>query len=276
MEERLRQRWIHRGAHIREVIEGRLLSTVYQPAFDLRDRQVIGIEALARFGQDSDRPPSKWFSEAADVDLLPELELEAIRRAFSAIELLPAPAFLSVNLSPSTIVTGAVEDLVSTDLHGRLVIEIAEHAPVKDYEALRKAMTPLRAMGVRLAVDDFGAGISSLRHVLKLEPDIVKLDIKLTRNIHQDMGSQAIAAGLITFAQRTRAVVVAEGIETEAELYTLRALGATLGQGYLLGRPMVPGALARFIERNQAEPGGTRADGAAGAPRRGQTPSPTS
>ena len=265
VEERVRLRWLSRGSNIREVIDGHLLSAVYQPAFDLSNGRVVGAEALARFGQDSDRPTSKWFSEAANVDLLPELELAAIRRAFSAIQLLPQPAFLSVNLSPATIVTGAVQDLVSAELHQRLVVEISERAPVKDYEALRKAMAPLRAIGVRLAVDDFGSGMYSLGHVLKLEPDIVKLDIKLTRNIHQEMGNQAIAAGLIAFAHRTRAMVIAEGIETEAELYTLRAMGVTVGQGYLLGRPMAPSTLASFIKSTQAEGGGKWTSGVDGA-----------
>ena len=246
LDSRLKQRWISREAPVREVIDGHLLLPVFQPAFDLRDRRIVGVEALARIGTDS---PLKWFSEAADVGLLPELELEAIRRAFSVIKLLPAPAFLAVNLSPSTILTGAVDALVTTRLHGRLVIEVAEHALVRDYAELQRALAPLRAKGVRLAVDDFGSGASSLRHVLKLEPDIVKLDIKLTRNIHQNLGSQAIAAGLIAFAQRTRATVVAEGIETEAELLTLTALGATIGQGYLLAKPMVAAALGRLIAR---------------------------
>jgi EAL domain-containing protein (putative c-di-GMP-specific phosphodiesterase class I)/DNA-binding NarL/FixJ family response regulator len=276
VEERLRQRWIRRGEHIREAIDGHLLSRVFQPVFDLRGRRVVGAEALARFGQDSDGAPSTWFSDAADVDLLPELELEAISGAFSAVELLPRAAFVSVNLSPVTILTGAVEELISTDLHGRVVIEISERAPVRDYEALARAMNRLRVIGVRLAVDDFGSGTSGLRHVLKLEPDMVKLHIKLTRSIDQELGSQAIVAGLIAFAQRTGATVVATGIETEAELYTLRALGATLGQGYLLGRPMAPSALARFIQRTQVTSGGTRADGAPGGLSRSHTPPTTS
>ena len=256
---KVRARWEQRGEQIREVIQGDRLSAVYQPIFDLRDRRVVGAEALARFGQDSPRPTISWFREAEDADLLAELELEAIRRAISAGSSLAAPAFLSVNLSPKTILAGGLPQLVPRKLAARLVVEIADHATVTDYAAFARALAPLRKAGVRLAVDDFGSGASSLRHVLLLAPDIVKLDIKLTRGIHLDLGLQAIAAGLIAFAQKTGATVIAEGIETDSELYTLRALGADLGQGYLLARPMVAGALKRFLGQagSPARPGAT-------------------
>lgn len=247
IDDRLRARWGHRGDKIREVIQGDRLSAVYQPVFDLRNGSVVGAEALARFGQESPRPTTSWFREAEDADLLPELELAAIRRAVAVGNNLPPPAFLSVNLSPRTIVTGAFEGIVTAKLRGRLVVEVADHATVADYAVLSQAMAPLRKLGVRLAVDDFGSGASSLRHVLLLEPDIVKLDIKLTRGIHQDPGMQAIAAGLVAFAQRLGATVIAEGIETSEELYTLRALGVNLGQGYLLARPMNAAGLKRFL-----------------------------
>ena len=249
VDEKVRARWQQHGDQIREVIQGDRLSAVYQPIFDLRDRSVVGAEALARFGQDSPRPTISWFREAEDADMLPELELEAIRRAIGAGSSLAAPAFLSVNLSPRTIMSGGLLSLIPRKLAERLVVEIADQATVSDYGAFATALAPLRAAGVRVAVDDFGSGASSLRHVLMLSPDIVKLDIKLTRGIHLDLGLQAIAAGLIAFAQKIGASVIAEGIETDSELYTLRALGANLGQGYLLARPMVAGALKRFLDR---------------------------
>jgi DNA-binding NarL/FixJ family response regulator len=151
-EERWRSRWLHRGDHIRRIIEGDRLSSVYQPILALRNRDIAGAEALARFGQDSPNSPARWFTEADDADLLPELELEAIRRALSAVDLLPPTAFLSVNLSPRTILTGAVEGLLTDELRGRLVVEVADHAPVPDYAAFARAMAPLRAAGTRLAV----------------------------------------------------------------------------------------------------------------------------
>jgi EAL domain-containing protein (putative c-di-GMP-specific phosphodiesterase class I) len=90
---------------------------------------------------------------------------------------------------------------------------------------------------VRLAVDDAGSGYAGLQHLLEIQPDIMKLDIALVRSVDVDPGRRALIASMITFAHKTGCTVLAEGIETQAELDTLRALGVTLGQGYLLGRP---------------------------------------
>ena len=118
------------------------------------------------------------------------------------------------------------------------MIEITEHAPVADYDALAQAIRPLRAHGVRLAVDDAGAGFASLRHILRLSPDVIKLDRALTAEIDSDAPREALAAALILFASRIGSTVVAEGIEREEELRTLRNLGVLYGQGYYLARPL--------------------------------------
>ena len=106
-----------------------------------------------------------------------------------------------------------------------------------DYEALNAAIRRMRARGIRLAVDDAGSGFASLRHILQLSPDIIKIDITLTHNVYMDPARRAVAAGLISFANELGAVVVAEGIQSGDELDTLRSMGARLGQGYYLGRP---------------------------------------
>jgi EAL domain-containing protein (putative c-di-GMP-specific phosphodiesterase class I) len=119
----------------------------------------------------------------------------------------------------------------------RVVLEITEHTTVEDYAKLHEVLRPLRERGMRLSIDDAGAGYSSFRHILRLRPDFIKLDISLTRDIDSDRGRRALAAALIGFARETGAELIAEGVETESELATLRKLGVHKAQGYLLGRP---------------------------------------
>ena len=119
----------------------------------------------------------------------------------------------------------------------RVVLELTEHMPVEDYTALNAALAPLRAQGARLAVDDTGAGFASLRHILDLRPDIIKLDIGIIRDIDSDPRRAAVARMMTSFAHDQGVDVIAEGVETPAERDTLLDLGGRLGQGYLFGRP---------------------------------------
>jgi EAL domain-containing protein (putative c-di-GMP-specific phosphodiesterase class I) len=111
---------------------------------------------------------------------------------------------------------------------------------------VESVLRPLRSDGLRLAVDDAGAGYASFRHILKLAPDIIKLDMSLTRHIDTNRSCRALASALIRFAAETGSTVVAEGVETDAELHALRELGVVKMQGYLLGRPMTIESAARL------------------------------
>jgi EAL domain-containing protein (putative c-di-GMP-specific phosphodiesterase class I) len=117
------------------------------------------------------------------------------------------------------------------------VVEITEHEQVDDYDALFGALARLRALGVRIAIDDAGAGYASLRHTLALDPDIVKVDIALTSAIDTDRAKRALTSALISFADEMDITIVAEGIETEASLRTLVDLGVRYGQGFHIARP---------------------------------------
>lgn len=209
---------------------------VFQPIVDLPERVVRGYEALARFDIEPARPPDLWFAEAQEVGLLRELEMAAIRNAIAAAEELDGAAYLSLNISPATLLSGDM-GMVELGRPRPYLVEVTEHAAVPDYDLLARALRDLRARGMRLAVDDAGAGYASLRHILRLSPEVIKLDISLTRGIDGDEALQAMAAAFIAFAARTRTTIIAEGIETEAELGTLVDLGVHMGQGYLLGRP---------------------------------------
>lgn len=210
----------------------------YQPIYRLHDESVAGFECLARFEAEPYRSPDQWFAEAGEVGLAEELEIALARKALEALAELPKDVLLAVNFSPATITTEAFSRLFATLPLERVVLEVTEHAAVANYAELSARLHPFRLRGLRLAVDDAGAGHSSFRHVLDLRPDTIKLDMSLTRNIDRDRGRQALAGALSMFGRAMGSQIVAEGVESEAELDTLRRVGVTKVQGYLTGRPM--------------------------------------
>jgi len=140
-------------------------------------------------------------------------------------------------MSPATAASPRFAALLEPYPVERVVLEVTEHARVEDYEGLRAALREMRRMGVRLAVDDAGAGFASLRHILRLDPDLIKVDMSLTQNIDRERANRALAAGLIAFASEIDAQIVAEGIETKTEVEALRGLGVAYGQGLYLAAP---------------------------------------
>ena len=222
---------------IDDLLARRTMRVVYQPVVDLVTGTVRGVEALARF-DDLSRTTEQWFTAARHVQRGAELELHAARMALAQ-----RPAThpeLWLNLSASVLASPAAQEMLAAHDVSRLVLEVSEHEQVSDYAALRSLLTPLRARGLLLAVDDAGAGFASLRHVLELAPDVVKLDISLVCDLAEDPSRQALVVALVAFCRDAGALVVAEGVENEGQLAALRAAGVGLGQGYHLGRP-VPG-----------------------------------
>jgi len=213
------------------------LTMVFQPVGDLIAGDVVGAEALARFACEPHRPPNEWFAEAGDIGRGAELELTAIAAALAQLPNLPPDVFLAVNASPATAITPGFDALLARYPAERIVLELTEHTQVDDYGALLDALDRLRGQGMRIAVDDTGAGYASFHHLLRLRPDIIKLDITLTRGIEADPIRRALAAALVTFATEIGATVIAEGIETADELAALRSIGIPWGQGYHLARP---------------------------------------
>ncbi|MCQ4296933.1 EAL domain-containing protein [Pseudomonas stutzeri] len=223
---------------IEAILAERSYRVVYQPIVHLVENRIVGHEALARFSVEPQRTPDKWFAEAGQVGLQQDLEVALIEEALLGFDQLPADNYLSLNVSPDTILAGALDEVLAGRPLARLMLEVTEHASVQDYSLLAEALEPLRSKGLRLAVDDAGAGYASFRHILKLKPDVIKLDSSLIRNVDSDTGCRALAAALIRFADETGCKVVAEGVETQEELAMLRRLEVNKAQGYLLGRPM--------------------------------------
>jgi len=223
---------------IERAIEGHGRSMVYQPIVELDGHRVIGMEALARFAADGESwPIPRWFTEAAGVGLGTELELACNRSALADLARIAPDRYVSINLSHRTAESETLLELLDAVDASRVVIEITEHEAVEDYDRATRSLQRLRERGVRVAIDDAGAGFASLRHILLIDPEIIKLDISLTSGIDSDSRRRALAAALITFAEEMDIAVVAEGIETDLEHAALQALGVQLGQGYFIGRP---------------------------------------
>jgi EAL domain-containing protein (putative c-di-GMP-specific phosphodiesterase class I) len=161
----------------------------------------------------------------------------AVRAALAALPAMPDGAYLAVNVSPATLMDPSLVALLSSHACDRVIVELTEHARVEDYDDIGVAVQRLRELGVRLAIDDAGAGFSSFQHILQLRPELIKLDRSLTRAVDTDPVRYALASALVTFASSLGASVCAEGIETEQELVALQQLGILYGQGYFLGRP---------------------------------------
>ena len=247
-----RQQKRHR---IEQVLVGTALQMEFQPITNLHTGEILGVESLARFRCAPTRPPNEWFKEAQDVGLGTQLELAAVQAALGSLGAFPTNDFISINVSPSTATDPALLDVLEGLPGHRIVLELTEHSPIDDYSTLLPALDALRDRGIRIAVDDTGAGYSGLRHVLMLRPDVLKLDTDLTHGIHRDPARRALATALVTFAHEIHATIVAEGIETSDELETLTRLGVPLGQGYYLGRPAPPPAPDAGPDRDQVAGG---------------------
>lgn len=210
---------------------------VYQPIFNLANDAIVGYEALARFRPEPYRSPDVWFDEAGEVGLRTKLEIMLLETALEGLPLIPDDMYLSLNVCPDALLDGSVVALLAKHPLHRLMLEVTEHTSIVDYALIADILGPLRQRGLRLAVDDAGAGYASFRHILKLKPDVIKLDRSLINNLDNNSDSCALAAALIRFAEQTGSKIIAEGVETDAELATLRGLQVTKAQGFLLGMP---------------------------------------
>jgi EAL domain-containing protein (putative c-di-GMP-specific phosphodiesterase class I) len=230
------ERW-RRAERVERVLGGAGLAMVFQPIVDLRDGAVVGVEALSRISDRPLRPPDEWFAEAHAVGLGAELELLAVRRALDALPELGADVFIAINLSADTVLDDGLGEVLEAVDGRRVVIELTEQRQVEDYGSLVGALDALRYQGVRVAVDDAGAGYAGLHHILQLRPDIIKMDTDLIRELDRDPVRRALVTSLVTFGADIGAMIVAEGIETAAELGVLQGLATAWGQGYHLAHP---------------------------------------
>ena len=209
-----------------------------QPIVDLATGARAGAEALSRFPAEWELTPDVVFAQAHSIGRGHELELQALRRAAA---LLPSTeGYVAMNVSPATLLTPGCAELLGELPLDRVLLELSEHDPVDDYDALNSALAPFRAAGLRLAIDDVGAGFSSLRHIVVTAPDVIKIDRSIVSGLDAEPVLATLVHSLVEFARGLRARVVAEGVETVTEAEMLRSLGVDLGQGWHFGRPAVP------------------------------------
>jgi EAL domain-containing protein (putative c-di-GMP-specific phosphodiesterase class I) len=228
---------LRRGDDIRRSFGTAPARTLLQPVVNLATSVVAGYEALSDISARGTQSANSWFRDAAVLGLGEEFELVLLRLALEELAALPTNTYLSVNVSPRTVLSPRLPGLLRGVDGRRLVLELTEHAPVDDYVRLNAAIKRLRRRGTRLAVDDAGAGFSSLNHILLIRPDIVKLDVSLIREVDTDVARRSLVSGLCHFTAEIGAECIAEGVESDAQARVLRDLGVGYGQGWHLGPP---------------------------------------
>jgi EAL domain-containing protein (putative c-di-GMP-specific phosphodiesterase class I) len=184
---------------------------VLQPIVSLVDGRRVGAEALSRFPAEWAKAPDVVFAEAESIGVGLELELLAFRAA--AERLRDVAGYIAINFSPATLINSRCVELLRDLPAERVVLELSEHDPVDDYDALAASIAPLRERGMRLAIDDVGAGFSSLRHILVTAPDIIKLDRSIVAGAAADRVLRTLVRSLSEFGHDAGALVVAEGVE---------------------------------------------------------------
>jgi diguanylate cyclase (GGDEF)-like protein len=208
---------------------------IFQPVLELATGRVAGYEALARMPDGPLRPPDQWFNQAHRAGLGPALEAAALRAALRSNGR-PEHTFLAVNVSPGALLTPDVRAALPDDLSG-IVVELTEHELFSSDAALDRELAELRSRGARIALDDAGNGYAGLQQIIRVEPDILKLDRSLVDGVHDDPHRFALLQALISFASTTRAAVCAEGVESLEDLAVLAGMDVTYAQGWALARP---------------------------------------
>lgn len=235
--QRMTPELVDAARHIERIIEEEGLRIALQPVIDLTNRRCVAVEALSRFSDGS--APATLFAMAEEIGKGADLELLAIRKAFETLQMLPADVALSVNASAACVTDPRFSAELSTrDVHlSRVIVEITEHSAVTCYREIAAVLDPLRERGLRVAVDDVGAGYASFNHVLGLRPDVIKIDRSLVVDIDKDLARRSFVTAIMLLALDLRASVTAEGVERPEELAALVDLGVEHAQGYLISCP---------------------------------------
>jgi EAL domain-containing protein (putative c-di-GMP-specific phosphodiesterase class I) len=223
---------------ISKILRSEALDIALQPIFDIHEGRCLGMEALARFPTSSGAVEDV-FASATSVGLGVALERLALARAISVLPLLRSHEYLSANLTPQAAKQLSSVGETRPELLSRLVLEITEHEAIDSYADLRRALQPSRELGLRLAIDDAGAGFASLKHVVELEPDLIKIDSSLVHGSSRDRARRSAISAFVLLALDIGGSVIAEGVEDSDDFETVRDLGVDAVQGYFLARPTI-------------------------------------
>jgi diguanylate cyclase (GGDEF)-like protein len=244
---------------LRRIIEQRRLSALMQPIIDLKSGEFLGFEGLIRGPADSPlHSPINLFGAAEQQGLQLELEMLSRQTVLSTFAKLNLPGNLFLNVSPQTMThpsfkngqTLAFLKQLGID-PGRVIIEITENQPTFDFAAMRDALLHYRGMGFKIAIDDLGEGFSSLRLWSELRPDFIKVDMHFVQGVDRDPIKLQFLKSIQQIAESSGTQVIAEGVETEAELRVVKDIGIALGQGYFIARPSPTPPLLANAETNR-------------------------
>ncbi len=226
-------------ADLFDVLEQDDFEVVLQPIFMLTGdefKTVEGFEALSRFRHGQ---PADWLKAAERSGMIVDFELATIRKAVGAAGNLVSGTYLALNVSTDTLLSSELLDACGGLDPKQVVFELSEDATVANYERTCAAVEQLVERGYRLALDDVGTGEMDMWHVVRLKPQIVKLDMSLIEAIDEP-ANLAIINGVVATASRIEATIIAEGIETREQLEEVKRLGIHAGQGFYLGEPSKP------------------------------------
>ncbi len=252
------------------VLEGQEISCVFQPILRLDGYEVIGYELLARGPEHTElHAPEVLFEVARQQGRVADLDRVCRMTAARHGCELPARYLRFINTEPISLFFHArsheyIREFIAGTpeaLRSKTVIEITENAIIEDFEHMREVLRRIRGEGFLIAIDDAGAGYSGLQKMVEVESDFIKLDMSLTRTIEESVVRQRLVGTLRDFCQDAQIRLVAEGIETYAQLDVLRALGVGHGQGFLFAFPGSPYPLREIIPplegRSYLPPSGT-------------------
>jgi diguanylate cyclase (GGDEF)-like protein len=225
-------------AQVLALIELGGIKMVFQPILDLRSGLVVGYEALSRFADADRRPPNAVFSQAHRCGLGMRLEAEALRVAFGHTDR-PKGMFLSLNLSPSALASEPVQRVLPRSL-SNITIEVTENELVRADGNVAEAIADARARGARIAIDDAGSGYAGLKQIMRLQPDLIKLDRGLVDGVRDDPAKAALIEAVVRYGHKIGAEVCAEGVEELDDLAALAALDVAYAQGYCIAHPLEP------------------------------------
>lgn len=227
------------SSRIAAVLENRMMLTAFQAIRDLSTGGVVGAQAMTRFLGETGELAEDGFARVEDERLGCDLEFAEMESALTAARILPAHLFVTLKLSSYTcldpLLAGFLEEY---DVEpGRLVLEVSDTMTREEPTELAAALAPLRRTGIRLAIDHSGSNVTSIRHLRVLRPDIIKLDRNLVSGLDTNPFRSSLCEAMVGFAGHIGAGVIAQDIETAAELAAVRGLGIAAGQGSLLGAP---------------------------------------
>ena len=233
-----RQRLLrHRKRSVRTILQRRRVHTVFQPILRLDRREIVGFEALSRGPRGEFESPDVLFRAAYEAELVLQLDRLCHERALRGLRDMGEGQLLFINMEPLSLFDPTLAVRIPAKHAARVVFEITEHAAISDFTTFRQAVQLVKAGGFKLALDDVGSAYSGLRLIAEIEPDYIKLDMELTRAVHDSRLKMELVRAVAQFCEGAELPMIVEGIETARELETVADLGCMLVQGYFLGRP---------------------------------------